>query len=196
MRCGMRNGRISAFDAGADGVAGVSILDHQAAVFGKGFKCATEKCPATGVTLYLAAGGFGNRAASYQHDCVQRQVMLIEYGHANCIQHQLQIHLPVVLDLLYQNESLTAVVIHGESGPVADFQQRVTHASRGLDILWIAIQAADDDQVFPPASDVKLAITHETQVACAQERAFTCVAQVGVEGTAGQAGVVPVPLAD
>ena len=72
-------------------------------------------------------------------------------------------------DLLYQNESLTAVVIHGKSSPVADFQQRVTSANRNLDILRIAIQAADDDQVLPSTSDIKLTITHETQVARFQE---------------------------
>ena len=60
----------------------------------------------------------------------------------------------------------------------------------------LEIQAADDDQVFPSAGDIELAIAYETQVARSQERAFARIDKVGVEGTAGQTRVVTVPLAD
>ena len=171
-------------------------LDRQAAVFGKGLEFAGQERRATGMALDLAAGGFGNRAASHQHDRVQRQAMLIEHRPANRIQHRREIDLSVARDLLHQNEALAAVVVHDKSGPVAGFQQRVTPAGRGLDILRIAVQAADDDQVVPSAGDVELALAHEAQVAGPQERAFARVAQAGVEGTAGLVGLVPVSLAD
>ena len=51
---------------------------------------------------------------------------------------------------------------------------------RGLEVVRIVLQTADDDDVFEPASDEKLSVAQQSQIAGAEERACA-VRQAGAE---------------
>jgi len=132
----MRRGRPRVFGVRA------GIVNRQAVVFSEGLEFPGQEGRATGMALDLAAGGPGNRTAAHQHDRIQGQPLIIEYGLVNRIQHRRQILLPVTNRLLHQNQALAAVIVRDESGTVAGFQQRVAAAGGGLDILRITVQTA------------------------------------------------------
>src|SRR5690348_3725923 len=50
-----------------------------------------------------------------------------------------------------------------------------------FNVLGVKITATNNDHIFQPTSHIKLALVKKPEIACAQERSFTCVLKVSLK---------------
>src|SRR5579863_8458167 len=65
-----------------------------------------------------------------------------------------------------------------------------------FDILWVVIAAPNDDHVFETTCNKQKAFLEEPHVSRAQERAFSCIRQIGPERMLRLFCFAPVPLSN
>src|SRR5271168_3551754 len=127
-------------------------------------ECAGQKHLPCEAALDLAAGRLGQAAGTDQDDLTSGNFVFPGDRFADRGDYLFFGDLPSdrTLDLLDQDQLLLAVVVgHTEGGATMAAQRRMAILHRLLDVLRVMVDAADDDQVLGPASDVKFAILVE-----------------------------------
>ena len=85
---------------------------------------------------------------------------------------------------------------HRECSPAVPPQRRMAVIDRVLDVLWIVVDAAHDDEVLDAARDEQLPrFVHEAEIAGAQPR-FVFPLDARLERRCGRLRIVPIALAD
>src|SRR5262249_35773597 len=92
---------------------------------------------------------------------------------------------------------LAASVGHAECSAAVAAQRGVPILNRRLDVLWVMVDAADDDQVLDPPGNVKLAVVRDkTEIARAQPIASAARRESCPEHGLGRLRVAPIAASD
>src|SRR5208337_939521 len=127
------------------------------------------------LALDFAARRLGQAAAREQEQ--RKKIDFMQS--ADCVPHDLcnTINLQagdvLPFNLLHDDQLFLAVDHHRHGGPSVHAHRGVRGLDRPLDVLWMVVCAANDDQILDSPDDKELTSQQETKIAGSQEWAFT-----------------------
>ena len=160
---------------------------------GQGF---LQEGVAAGVPLDLSARRLGHGTETHENDAVGGQLVLERHIAPDGLDHIRPVLMASALDFADDDQALPAVQIDGESRRRAGLQFGAGPLDRQFDVLRIAIDTPDDDQVLEAPRHEQLASVQETEIARAQESATGLPGDLRVEQLCGRFRLVPVALRD
>ena len=141
---------------------------------------------------HLAARGLGQGRRLDQGEGVELDLVILGQDPAHGAGDRRRVVAqPVPAQLLDQHQPLLAVRLDAERRAAAGPQRRMGALGGRLQVLGVAVAAAEDDQVLDPAGDEQLAVVEEAQVARAQVGPVARPGQPGAEGLGGRLGPCP-----
>ncbi len=97
----------------------------------------------------------------------------------------------LALDLLRDDQPFLAVDVDGERRAPVRSERWTERLDRLLDVLWVVVLTADDDQILQAAGDVQIATAQKSQIAGPQEGPPILISQSGGERVGALGGPVP-----
>ncbi len=144
---------------------------------------AGEEGLAAGLALDLAARRLGQPAGGQEDDLPGIDLVLLDQPLADVAHHGVEVRRRFGLDLVDDDEALLALRLQGEGRPAAGPERRMALFDRELQVLRVAVDALEDDEILESPGDEELAVAEESQVAGAEVRPLA-----GIGGIAGITG--------